>query len=179
MLKNKLYKIDKWISKDNKEGYILLLLALSAVMVQFTSTMFIGIGLLSIISLWVVYVKLRISTGKLKFDKSYYTLPNIGETIVVQKDFKYDFYKVTNSKNYIHNKQIIDIGKGFEFDVVNIKELTDDWIVELHFITKQSKYSSVKMSGLVPIVKVFWLDVKDYFMTIVDIREEKLKKILG
>ena len=47
MLKNKLYRIDKWISKDNKEGYILLLLALSAVMVQFTSTMFIGIGLLS------------------------------------------------------------------------------------------------------------------------------------
>ena len=178
MLKNKLYKIDKWISKDNKEGYILLLLALSAVMVQFTSTMFIGIGLLSIISLWVVYVKLRISTGKLKFDKSYYTLPTIGETIVVQKDFKYDFFKVENSKNYIHYKNLQNMDKGSEFNVISIEELDDDWIVELQFD------SSVKMSALVPnlnplIVKVFWLDVKDYFMTIADIREEKLKKILG
>ena len=171
MLKNKLYKIDKWISKDNKEGYILLLLALSAVMVQFTSTMFIGIGLLSIISLWVVYVKLRISTGKLKFDKSYYTLPNIGETIVVQKDFKYDFFKVENSKNYIHYKNLQNMDKGSEFNVISIEELDDDWIVELAFT------SALLNKDL--ILEVFWLDVKNYFMTIVDIREEKLKKILG
>jgi len=170
MLKNKLYKIDKWISKDNKVGFVLLLIGLSAVMIQFTSTMFIGIGLMCLICLWVVFVKTRISTGKLKFDKSYYTLPNIGETIVVQKDFKYNLSKVANSKNYIHNKAIIDIGKGFEFDVVNIKELTDDWIIELKFMTKSSKDL---------LIEVFWLDVKDYFMTIADIREEKLKKILG
>ncbi len=68
MLKNKLYKIDKWISKYNKVGYVLLLVAISAVMIQFTSTMFIGIGLLGLICLWVVFVK------TLKFDKSYYTL---------------------------------------------------------------------------------------------------------
>ena len=170
MLKNKLYKIDKWISKDNKVGYVLLLVAISAVMIQFTSTMFIGIGLMGLICLWVVFVKTSISSGKLKFDKSYYTLPTIGETIVVQKDFKYDYVKVKNTKNYIHNKAVIDIGKGFEFDVVNIKELTDDWIIELKFMTKSSKDL---------LIEVFWLDVKDYFMTIADIREEKLKKILG
>ena len=170
MLKNKLYKIDKWISKDNRVGLVLLLIGLSAVMIQFTSTMFYGIGLMGLICLWVVFVKIKISTGKLKFDKSYYTLPIIGETIVVQKDFKYNLSKVANSKNYIHNKAIIDIGKGFEFDVVNIKELTDDWIIELKFMTKSSKDL---------LIEVFWLDVKDYFMTIADIREEKLKKILG
>ena len=170
MLKNKLYKIDKWISKDNKEGYILLLLALSAVMVQFTSTMFIGIGLLSIISLWVVYVKLRISTGKLKFDKSYYTLPIIGEKIVVQKDFKYDLNKVINSKCYIHSEAYQNIEKGFEFELISIEELCDDWIVRLN--CSLYDYEHV-------VFDVFWLDVKDYFITISDIREEKLKKILG
>ena len=148
MLKNKLYKIDKWISKDNKVGYVLLLVAISAVMIQFTSTMFIGIGLMGLICLWVVFVKTSISSGKLKFDKSYYTLPTIGETIVVQKDFKYDYVKVKNTKNYIHNKAVIDIGKGFEFDVVNIKELTDDWIIELKFMTKSSKDL---------LIEVFWL----------------------
>lgn len=170
MLKNKLYKIDKWISKDNKVGFVLLLIGLSAVMIQFTSTMFIGIGLMCLICLWVVFVKTRISTGELKFDKSYYTLPNIGETIVVQKDFKYDLSKVANSKNYIHNKAIINNVKGFEYEVVNIEELTDDWIIELKFMTKSSKDL---------LIEVFWLDVKDYFITIADIREEKLKKILG
>jgi hypothetical protein len=170
MLKNKLYKIDKWISNGNKSFLVLLLIGLSAVMLQFTSTMFIGIGLMSLICLWVVFVKTRILGGDLKFDKSLYTLPTIGETIVVQKDFKYDCNKVRNSKNYIHNKVIINIDIGYEYEVVDIKELDDDWIVELRFMVKSSKDL---------VIEVFWLDVKNYFMTIADIREEKLKKILG
>jgi hypothetical protein len=171
MLKNKLYRIDKWISKGNKSFLVLLLIGLSAVMLQFTSTMFIGIGLMSFICLWVVFVKTRILGGDLKFDKSLYTLPTIGETIVVQKDFKYDCNKVRNSKNYIHNKVIINIDIGYEYEVVDIKELDDDWIVELTFT------SALLNKDL--ILQVFWLDVKNYFMTIADIREEKLKKILG
>jgi hypothetical protein len=171
MLKNKLYKIDKWISNGNKSFLVLLLIGLSAVMLQFTSTMFIGIGLMSLICLWVVFVKTRILGGDLKFDKSLYTLPTIGETIVVQKDFKYDCNKVRNSKNYIHNKVIINIDIGYEYEVVDIKELDDDWIVELTFT------SALLNKDL--ILQVFWLDVKNYFMTIADIREEKLKKILG
>lgn len=167
MLKNKLYKIDKWISKDNKVGFVLLLIGLSAVMIQFTSTMFIGIGLMCLICLWVVFVKTRISTGKLKFDKSYYTLPNIGETIVVQKNFKYDLNKVSNSKNYINSENFISIYKGLNFHMVDIKELDDNWVVKIRL----DKYNEI--------IEVFWLDVKDYFMTIADIREEKLKKILG
>jgi hypothetical protein len=170
MLKNKLYKIDKWISKDNRVLLVLLLIGLSAVMIQFTSTMFYGIGLMCLICLWVVFVKTRISTGDLKFDKSYYTLPNIGETIVVQKDFKYDYAKVKNTKNYIYARAPQNIYKDFEFYVIDIEELEDDWIVKLQF----------NSNSLDPIIlEVFWLDVKNYFMTIADIREEKLKKILG
>ena len=163
MLKNKLYRIDKWISKGYRVGVVLLLVGTSAVMIQFTSTMFFGIALMGLICLWVVFVKTRIS-----FDKSLYTLPTIGETIVAQKDFKYDCAKVDNSKNYIYDENIQNIYKGFEFDVINIEELDDDWIVKLKF------------GNTDPIIlKVFWLDVKNYFMTIADIREEKLKKILG
>lgn len=171
MLKNKLYKIDKWISKDNRVGFVLLLIGLSAIMIQFTSTMFFGIGLMGLICLWVVFVKTKILSGQLKFDKSLYTLPTIGETIVVQKDFNYDCAKVANSKNYIHSKAVQNIHKGFEFDVINIEELDDDWIVELSF------NGSSKLDPI--IIQVFWLDVKNYFMTIADIREEKLKKILN
>lgn len=167
MLKNKLYRIDKWISTDNRVVLVLLLIGLSAVMIQFTSTMFIGIGLMCLICLWVVFVKTRISTGVLKFDKSYYTLPTIGETIVVQKNFKYDLNKVSNSKNYINSENFISIYKGLNFHMVDIKELDDNWVVKIRL----DKYNEI--------IEVFWLDVKDYFMTITDIREEKLKKILG
>jgi hypothetical protein len=172
MLKNKLYKIDKWISKGYRVGVVLLLVGTSAVMIQFTSTMFFGISLMGLICLWVVFVKTRISTGQLKFDKSLYTLPIIGETIVAQKDFNYDFAKVENTKNYIHNKAVQNIHKGYEFDIINIEELDDDWIVELSLMAVIFRSNPL-------IVKVFWLDVKNYFMTITDIREEKLKKILG
>jgi len=167
MLKNKLYRIDKWISKGNRVGIVLLLIGASAVMLQFTTTMFYGIGLMGLICLWVVYVKTPILGGQLKFDKSLYTLPTIGETIVVQKDFKYDLNKVSNSKNYINSENIQNIYKGFELDIISIEELNDDWIVELEFISSKL------------IIQVFWLDVKNYFMTIADIREEKLKKILN
>lgn len=169
LLKNKLYRIDKWISTDNKVLYVLLLIVLSVLMLQLY--LFFGIFLLSIICIWVVYVKTGILGGNIKFDKSYYILPNIGETIVVQKDFKYDFFKVENSKNYIHYKNLQNMDKGSEFNVISIEELDDDWIVELAFT------SALLNKDL--ILEVFWLDVKNYFMTIADIREEKLKKILG
>ena len=166
MLKNKLYLIDKWMSKGSRTLLILLLIASSTLMINFESTMFIGIGLLLIICLWVVFIKARILGGELKFDKSYYTLPIIGEKIVAQKNFKYDLNKVSNQKNYIHSKNFISIHKGLNFHIVNIEELDDNWIIELRL----DKYNEI--------IEVFWLDVKDYFMTITDIREEKLKKIL-
>ena len=170
MLKNKLYRIDKWISEDCRVLLVILLVGLSAVMIQFTSTMFIGIGLMGLICLWVVFVKTSISSGQLKFDKSYYTLPIIGEKIISQKNFNYDFTKVENSRNYINQKNNQKVHKGWEFEVISIKELNDDCIVELKFCVKSNKDL---------VIEVFWLDVKDYFMTITDIREEKLKKILG
>ena len=166
MLKNRLYLIDKWISKDNRVLLILLLVASSTLMISFEKTMFIGISLLSLICIWVVFVKSRILGGDLKFDKSYYTLPKIGETIVIQRDFRYDLNKVENSKNYIHSESFTNIYKGLEFYVDEIKELEDNWVIKLRL----SKYDSI--------LEVFYLDVKDYFMTTADIREEKLNKIL-
>ena len=166
MLKNKLYLIDKWMYKGSRTLLILLLVASSTLMINFESTMFIGISLLLIICLWVVFIKAKILGGELKFDKSYYTLPVIGEKIVVQKNFKYDLNKVSNSKNYINSENFISIYKGLNFHMVDIKELDDNWVVKIRL----DKYNEI--------IEVFWLDVKDYFMTITDIREEKLKKIL-
>ncbi len=166
VLKNRLYLIDKWISKGSRELLVLLLIVLSVFLLNNESTLFYGIGLLGIVCMWVVFVKAKIMGGELKFDKSHYTLPIIGEIIVVKRDFKYDLNKVENSKNYIHSESFTNIYKGLEFYVKDIKELDDNWILTLRI----NKYGGI--------MEVFYLDVKDYFMTIADIREEKLKKIL-
>ena len=64
MLKNKLYLIDKWMSKGSRTLLILLLVASSTLMINFESTMFIGISLLLIICLWVVFIKAKILRNK-------------------------------------------------------------------------------------------------------------------
>lgn len=166
MLKNRLYLIDKWISKGSRELLVILLVVLSVFFLNNESTLFYGIGLIGIVCVWVVFVKSKIMGGKLKFDKSYYTLPIIGEKIIVQREFRYDLNKVENSINYIHSESFTNIYKGLEFYVKDIKELDDNWILTLRI----NKYGGI--------MKVFYLDVKDYFMTISDIREEKLKRIL-
>jgi len=166
MLKNKIYLFDKWLSSGENMLYLLSLLIISVVMTNFEVTLFYGIGLLSLICFYMVFIKMKINSKEWQLDKSVYKLPIVGETIVVQKDFKYDLAKVQNSKNYIYSKALQNLLKGFEFDVVSIEELEDDWIVELQFNSRSKP------------IELFWLDVKDYFMTIADIREDKLNKLL-
>lgn len=169
MLKNKLYLFDKWLSKDRNTLLVLLLVVSSTLMISYEPTLFYGILLLSIICSYVVFIKAKILGGQLKLDKSVYILPILGEVLVSQKGFKYDLYKVENSRNYINTPSIQYYPKGVEFIVVGIKELEDNWIINLSFTSGIPREI---------VMDFFWLDVKDYFMTIADIREDKLKKLL-
>ena len=169
MLKNKIYLFDKWLSMKSRVGLVLLLIATSSVMIQFTSTVFIGIGLLSLICFYMVFIKMKINSKEWQFDKSVYKLPDIEEVIIVQRDFRYDLARVENSRNYINDKMIQIFSKGYEFEVISIEELNDDWIVELKFLHKSSKDLHIE---------VFWLDIHKYFMTISDVRDNKLNKLL-
>ena len=168
-IKNKLWKIDRWVSSGNRTNIVLLLFFVLAFMLKYNSTMIYGIGLYLFMILWFVFVKIKILEGKLKFDKSCYKLPTIGETIQVQKAFKYNISKVSKSRNYIYHNIYSTFHRGLEFNIIDIQELDNDWIVKLNC---KSLFKPM-------IIKVFWLDVKDYFMTTKDVREEKLKKILG
>lgn len=169
MLKNRIYLFDKWLSSGDNMLYLLSLLVISVIMINFEVTLFCGISLLSFICFYMVFIKMIIISKEWKIDKSVYTLPMVGETIVVQKDFKYDLAKVQNSKNYINDKMIGDICKGYEFEVISIEELNDDWIVELKLLHRSSEDLHIE---------IFWLDIHKYFMTISDIRDNKLNKLL-
>jgi len=169
MLKNKIYLFDKWLSSGDNMLYLLSLLIISVTMINFEVTLFYGIGLLSLICFYMVFIKMKINSKEWKIDKSVYILPIVGETIVVQKDFKYDLAKVQNSKNYIKVEMIGNICKGYEFEVISIEELNDDWIVELKLLHRSSEDLHIE---------IFWLDIHKYFMTISDIRDNKLNKLL-
>lgn len=168
MLNNRLYKIDKWLVSGNRVFVVLLFVAISAGMMQAESTMFIGIGLMAFICLWTVFVRIKVVAGDLKFDKSIYDIPQIGEIFIVNKTFKYDFAKVKNSNNYIYEKCYQNLEKGFSLELFDIKELDDDWVV------------TFKVGNSIdPLyLEMFYLDVKDKFTTLEDIRDEKLRKLL-
>lgn len=169
MLNNRLYKIDKWLVGGNKVFIVLLFVAISASMLQFESTMFYGIGLMTIICLWTFYVRVKVVDGQLKFDKSIYNVPEIGDKLIVKKTFKYDFSKVKNSKNYIHDKCVCELGKNWSLEVYKIEELSDNWIITLELF-------GLSVDPLY--LEMFYLDIKDKFTTLEDIRDEKLKKLL-
>lgn len=169
MLKNKIYLFDKWLSSGENILYLLSLIIIAVAMINFDATLFYGIGLFLVICIYMMIVKIKINTKEWTLDKSIYTLPNIGEVLIVQKDFRYDLAKVMNSRNYIHNKMLQEFSKEFEFEITYIKELDDDWIIELRFLHKSSQDL---------LVEFFWLDVYKYFKTKSQIREDKLNKLL-
>jgi hypothetical protein len=169
MLKNKIYLFDRWLSSGENIFYLLSLTIIAVAMINFETTFFYGIGLFSLICIYTLIVKIKIRTKEWNLDKSIYTLPNIGEVLIVQKDFRYDLVKVENSRSYIHRKMLQDFSKEFEFEVTNIKELDDNWIIELRFLHKSSQDL---------LVELFWLDVYKYFMTKSQVREDKLNKLL-
>ena len=137
MLRNKIYLFDKHLN----DFVALLAIGSSAAMLAFEATMFAGIAIMSISGLYVVFVKARINSGEFELDKSLYEPPAIGENITIQRKFKYDISKVSNRGNYIYEKSLVAFEKGLEFEVSEIIETKDDWILRLKARIGMQKYS--------------------------------------
>ena len=167
MLKNKLYLFDKWLSKDRNTLLILLFVATSTIMIQFKPFTFYGIGLLSLICFYIVFVKAKILDGQWKLDKSVYHVPQKDEIIVTTKDFYWDGYlKNYHVQSHTSKPNTVFIEKGTELKIIHLKEIDDDWSLMLK-----------KGNGEI-IITVNYLESKDYYKTKSQIREDKLKKLL-
>jgi hypothetical protein len=167
MLKNKLYLFDKWLSKDRNTLLILLFVATSTIMIQFKPFTFYGIGLLSLICFYIVFVKAKILGGQWKLDKSVYDVPQLEEIIVTTKDFYWDGYlKNYHVQSHTSKPNTVFIEKGTELKIIHLKEIDDDWSLMLK-----------KGNGEI-IITVNYLESKDYYKTKSQIREDKLKKLL-
>jgi hypothetical protein len=167
MLKNKLYLFDKWLSKDRNTLLILLFVATSTIMIQFKPFTFYGIGLLSLICFYIVFVKAKILGGQWKLDKSVYHVPQKDEIIVTTKDFYWDgSLKSYHVQSHTSKPNTVFIEKGTELKIIHLKETDDDWSLMLK-----------KGNGEI-IITVNYLESKDYYKTKSQIREDKLKKLL-
>ena len=168
MLKNKLYLFDKWLSKDRNTLLVLLLVVGSTFMISYEPTLFYGIGLLSIICFYVVFVKAKILGQDWELDKSLYDVPQDQEIIVVTKNFYWDgSLKSYHVQSHTSKPNTVFIEKGTELKVIHFKETDDDWILMLK-----------KGNGEI-IITVNYLESKDYYKTKSQIREEKLNKLLS
>ena len=167
MLKNKLYLFDKWLSKDRNTLLILLFVTTSTIMIQFKPFTFYGIGLLSLICFYIVFVKAKILGGQWKLDKSVYHVPQKDEIIVTTKDFYWDgSLKSYHVQSHTSKPNTVFIEKGTELKIIHLKEIDDDWVLMLK-----------KGNGEI-IITVNYLESKDYYKTKSQIREDKLKKLL-
>jgi len=168
MLKNKLYLFDKWLSEGRNTLLVLLLVVGSTFMISYEPTLFYGIGLLSIICFYVVFVKAKILGLDWKLDKSLYDVPQDQEIIVVTKNFYWDgSLKSYHVQSHTSKPNTVFIEKGTELKVIHFKETDDDWILMLK-----------KGNGEI-VITVNYLESKDYYKTKSQIREEKLNKLLS
>lgn len=167
MLKNKIYLFDKWLSSGENMLYLLSLLIISVTMINFEVTLFYGIGLLSLICFYMVFIKMKINSKEWQLDKSAYDVPIVEEILVVDKNFYWDGSLQSYHVRSVSSKpNVVFIEKNTELKVISVVEIEDDWRIMLK-----------KGNGEI-IISVHYLESKKYFKTKSQIREDKLNKLL-
>jgi hypothetical protein len=104
-------------------------------------------------------------TGSLKFDRTLYDIPVVGELISVEKDFYFDgsFLKFLNPTDPSIKPSTIKINRFRVAEVIDVVEVNGDWDIFLKFSNE---------SIVVP-----YFESRKYWITKSDIRSEKLRKI--
>lgn len=111
---------------------------------------------------------MKIMEDVVQFDRSKYDVPNVGEIVVVKKDFYYDgqFRKFINTTDPSQKPNWWKILKGTELVILNVEETNGDW--EIRFIVNSKTKADMKL---------YYLDTKDYWETKSNIRNKILSKI--
>ena len=108
------------------------------------------------------------SYDKIEFDRSKYNVPEVGEIVVVKKDFYYDgsFRKFINQSDPSQKPNWRKISKGTELIILNVEETDGDW--KIRFIDNSPSKGDISL---------YYIDTKDYWNTKSNIRNKKLKKL--
>ena len=171
MLKNRFYRFNRWL--DNHEmtklGLLLLSTLLFTLPLHFGGIigLFVSISIVSIVCLFVIF-RVNIMSNVVKFDRSTYDLPSVGEIVVVKKDFYYDgsFRKFINTTDPSQKPNWWEVSKGTEMVIIEVKETDGDW--KIRFIDNSPSRGDMSL---------YYLDTKDYWETKANIRNKILSKL--
>jgi hypothetical protein len=171
MLKNRFYRFNRWL--DNHEITKFFLLLSSALLFTLplhfggATGLFISISVITIVCLFAIF-RMNIMNNVVKFDRSAYDLPSVGEIVVVRKDFYYDgsFRKFINTTDPSQKPNWWEVSKGTEMVIIEVKETDGDW--KIRFIDNSPSRGDMSL---------YYLDTKDYWETKANIRNKILSKL--
>jgi hypothetical protein len=174
MLKNSFYRFNRWLDNNELTKFFLLLssVLLFTLPLHFggVTGLFISISAITIVCLFVIF-RMNIMNDVVKFDRSKYQVPQVGEIVIVKKDFYYDgqFRKFINTSDQSQKPNWWKVLKGTELVILNVDEDDGDW--KIRFI--EPTFNSQTKGSM----NLYYLDTKDYWDTKSNIRNKLLSRI--
>jgi len=125
---NMSYLLNKWL--DNTLPIILVFMLFANVFLFLTPYIIIGV-IFYIIVMILSILRLKVHSGKIKFNRSVYDIPTIGEKVITKKRFYWNgvFYKNYPRTDMGSKPWFYTIDQGEEWEIIHIKELDGDWMI--------------------------------------------------
>ena len=172
MLKNSFYRFNRWLDNNEVTKFLLLLLSvlLFTLPLHFggVTGLFVSISAITIVCLFVIF-RMNIMNDVVKFDRSKYQVPEVGDVVVIKKEFFYDgqFRKFINTSDQSQKPNWWEIRKGTEWVILDVEESDGDWKISMRDIWWEGTHD----------MYLYYLDTKDYWDTKSNIRNKLLKKL--
>ena len=172
-MRNKLYRFNRWLDNNEIIKFFLLLfsVALFTIPLQFGNFigLIISLSTILIVCLFTI-LRMKIMEDVVQFDRSKYDVPEVGEIVVVKKDFFYDGYfrKFINQSDSSQKPNWRKVKKGTQLVILDVEESNGDWKI---------RFLDPKIGLTRGNIDLYYLDTKDYWETKANIRNKILSKI--
>ena len=172
-MRNKLYRFNRWLDNNEIIKFFLLLfsVALFTIPLQFGNFigLIISLSTILIVCLFTI-LRMKIMEDVVQFDRSKYDVPEVGEIVVVKKDFFYDGYfrKFINQSDSSQKPNWRKVKKGTQLVILDVEESNGDWKI---------RFLDPKIGLTRGNIDLYYLDTKDYWDTKANIRNKILSKI--
>jgi Ca2+/Na+ antiporter len=171
MLKNRLYRFNRWFDRNELFKFGFMISYIAVAMLNLTTGSLTAFVLMMLIVCAFVVYRMFIMDNRVTFDRSHYDVPVVGEIVIVKKDFYYDgsFRRFINQSNPSQKPNWWKVSKGTELVILNVEETYGDWKIRFIEPTINSKTRGD--------LHLYYLDTKDYWDTKANIRSKILSKI--
>lgn len=170
-MKNSIFRLNRWLDRNEAFKFLFMVSIVTCGMINIRfGNLFIGVSMVLMLCVLGLY-RILISDRIVEFDRSKYQVPQVGEIVVVKKDFYYDgsFRKFINTSNQSQKPNWWKVSKGTELVILNVEETNSDWKIRLIEPTINSQTRGD--------LHLYYLDTKDYWDTKANIRNKLLKKL--